>query len=148
MTKSKKLTKTEIISLSRVILSEAKELVKVHNETVKNSSGYQTQLQLIKDANPINKFKDEVIKMAKSYFGTNVGEKISFTIPYDFRKESNTKEAEALENLDKTFGIKPLISDSKDKENLEKIQDQLVLGQLDSTNIAVIKASIITSLTK
>lgn len=141
---TKKLTKTEIMALSEVIIEEANEIIANNNTVIKNSKGYLRELQLIKDANPFTKLNKDIEKLITSQFGKNIN---SAEVDYNtygslYHKHRNS-ERDSIEELNKKYNIKPHLIPMR---IIKSIQNELILSQIDSKSYQLVKTSIINKL--
>ena len=149
----KKLNKYEIKAVAEKIIDDVNDVNKKYNEGVLKSKAYLDKIDDIQSKCPSYIAKKEIEKSLKLLYGTDYEKSMKFSLsPQGKNSEKVNEVTKELDEYKKSV-LKPILSkteyswNSRPSEKLIEIQNQIIVAQIDATDLQtvcnLIKASLI-----
>lgn len=140
----RKLNKYEIKAVAEKIIDDVNAINEKYNEGVLKSKTYLDKIDDIKSKCPKNIAKKEIEKALKLLYGTDYEKSIKFDVfPQGKNAEKSYDVEEELNDYNKSV-LKPIISkteyswSSKPSAQFLDIQNQIIVGQVDATDLQTV----------
>ena len=149
----KKLSKYEIKAVAEKIIDDVNAINEKYNEGVLKSKAYLDKIDDIKSKCPNYIAKKEIEKSLKLLYGTDYEKSMKFSLSAQGKNsEKVTEVSKELADYKKSV-LKPILSKTEyswnndPSEKLIEIQNQIIVAQIDATDLQtvcnLIKASLI-----
>lgn len=149
----KKMTKYELVAVTKKIINDVNEINQKFNESLKASKSYISKIDAIKSKSPLFKAEKEIEKAMKITQGTNYEDCFSVKVTclgntLVFQKEVEEEIREyKLSVFKRIIKIKNYDWDKEYSREFNEVLDKLIIAQVDASDLQTmcntIKASLI-----